>query len=50
MVDAPDVAMVGPIDKVREELDEKWRKTAMTTLLVSGTPDHLRTVAGLVNG
>src|SRR6478672_1668496 len=27
-----DVAMVGPLDKVREELDQKWRKTCMTTL------------------
>lgn len=45
-----DVAMVGPIDKVREELDQKWRKTAMTTLLANGTPDHLRVVADLVNG
>ena len=45
-----DVAMVGPIDKVREELDEKWRKTCMTTLLVSGDPDHLRTVTDLVRG
>ena len=45
-----DVAMVGPLDKVREELDQKWRKTSMTTLLVNGTPDHLRTVADLVNG
>ena len=45
-----DVAMVGPLDKIREELDEKWRKTAMTTLLVSGTPDHLRTVTDLVHG
>lgn len=45
-----DVAMVGPLDKIREELDEKWRKTAMTTLLVSGPPDHLRAVAELVKG
>lgn len=45
-----DVAMVGPLDKVREELDQKWRQTAMTTLLVNGTPDHLRVVATLVNG
>ncbi|MCU1358460.1 MAG: hmd [Acidimicrobiales bacterium] len=43
-----DVAMVGPLDKVREELDGKWRKTAMTTLLVNGTPDHLRVVTDLV--
>ncbi len=45
-----DVAMVGPIDKVRTELEEKWRNTAMTTLLVSGPPNHLRTVADLVHG
>lgn len=45
-----DVAMVGPLDKVREELDEKWRKTCMTTLLVSGTPEHLRVVTDLVRG
>jgi F420-dependent oxidoreductase-like protein len=45
-----DVAMVGPIEKVREELDQKWRKTCMTTLLVNGTPDHLRLVTDLVRG
>ncbi len=45
-----DVAMVGPLDKVREELDEKWRKTCMTTLLVSGPPDHLKAVTTLVRG
>ena len=45
-----DVAMVGPLDKVREELDEKWRKTTMTTLLVNGGPDHLRMVKDLVHG
>ncbi|HEX2578353.1 MAG TPA: LLM class F420-dependent oxidoreductase, partial [Aquihabitans sp.] len=45
-----DVAMVGPLAKVREELDEKWRKTAMTTLLVAGSPEHLRTVADLAAG
>lgn len=45
-----DVAMVGPLDKVREELDEKWRKTTMTTLLVNGDPNHLRMVKELVHG
>ena len=45
-----DVAMVGPLEKVREELDQKWRHTCMTTLLVNGTPEHLRTVADLVRG
>ena len=45
-----DVALVGPIDKIREEFDAKWRKVAMTTMLVSGAPDHLRQVADLVRG
>jgi F420-dependent oxidoreductase-like protein len=42
-----DVAMVGPADKIREELDV-WRKTCMTTLLVSGPPEQLRTIADIV--
>jgi len=45
-----DVAMVGPLAKVREELNEKWRKTCMTTLLVNGNPEHLRMVKDLVHG
>ena len=32
------------------DMDQKWRKTAMTTLLVNGGPDQLRLVADLVNG
>ena len=45
-----DVALVGPEDKIREELDGKWRKTAMTTMLVSGSPPDLRKIADLVCG
>jgi len=45
-----DVALVGPEDKIREELDGKWRKTAMTTMLVSGSPPDLRKIADLVRG
>ena len=45
-----DVALVGPEAKIREELDGKWRKTAMTTMLVSGSPPDLRTIADLVRG
>ncbi len=41
-----DVALVGPADKVRGEL-EAWRETVMTTMLVAGPPEHLRTVADL---
>jgi len=45
-----DVALVGPEDKIREELDGKWRKTALTTMLVSGSPPDLRKIADLVRG
>jgi F420-dependent oxidoreductase-like protein len=45
-----DVALVGPIEKVREEFEDRWRKVTMTTMLVSGSPDHLRLVADLVRG
>jgi alkanesulfonate monooxygenase SsuD/methylene tetrahydromethanopterin reductase-like flavin-dependent oxidoreductase (luciferase family) len=44
-----DVALVGPLDKIREEL-EVWRTTCMTTLLVSGGPDQLRVIKDLVEG
>ena len=39
--------MVGPAAKIKAELDV-WRKTCMTTLLVSGGPEQLRTIADLV--
>ncbi len=42
-----DVALVGPADKIRDEL-EAWRETVMTTLLVSGNPAQLRQIADLV--
>ena len=45
-----DVSLVGPIDKIREELNGRWRQTAMTTMLVSGNPDQLRTITDLVRG
>lgn len=45
-----DVALVGPRDKIREELDERWRPTAMTTMLVNGDPEHLRVITELVRG
>jgi hypothetical protein len=41
--------MVGPVDKIKEELDT-WRETCMTTLLVSGGPEQLRTITDLVRG
>jgi F420-dependent oxidoreductase-like protein len=41
-----DVALVGPPGKVRDEL-ERWSETCVTSLLVNGSPDHLRQVADL---
>jgi F420-dependent oxidoreductase-like protein len=44
-----DVALVGPADKVRDELD-RWSETCITSLLVNGSPDQLRRIADLVWG
>ena len=41
-----DVALVGPPAKVRDEL-ERWSETCVTSLLINGSPDHLRQVADL---
>jgi F420-dependent oxidoreductase-like protein len=43
-----DVALVGPLEKIRDELAE-WKRTCMTTLLVAGPPPLLRTMAELVS-
>jgi F420-dependent oxidoreductase-like protein len=42
-----DVALVGPREKVRDDL-EMWRESAVTTMLVSGDPNQLRSIAELV--
>jgi F420-dependent oxidoreductase-like protein len=44
-----DVALVGPIDKIRGELD-RWRDTCLTTMLVSGPPNVLGMYAELIAG
>lgn len=44
-----DVALVGPIDKIRGEL-ERWKETCLTTMLVSGPPAVLQTCAELIQG
>ena len=44
-----DVALVGPRDKVRDDL-EMWRESAVTTMIVSGGPEQLRDIAELVLG
>ena len=42
-----DLALVGPIEKVREELPA-WKSTCLTTMLVGGPPQMLEMVAKLV--
>lgn len=42
-----DVALVGPEDKIREDL-ERWRETCITSLLVAGAPHQMRQIADLV--
>src|SRR3954447_2221220 len=42
-----DVALVGPLEKIRDDL-EMWRESAVTTLNVSGPPEQLRAIAELV--
>jgi len=44
-----DVALVGPADKIRGELD-RWRDSCITTFLVSGPPAVLPSYAELVLG
>ncbi|HEY2318900.1 MAG TPA: LLM class F420-dependent oxidoreductase [Solirubrobacteraceae bacterium] len=43
------LTLIGPADKIRHDLDA-WRDSIVTTLLVSGDPATLRTIAGLVLG
>jgi F420-dependent oxidoreductase-like protein len=44
-----DVALVGPVDKIRADL-ERWRETCLTTFLVGGPPAVLRQIVELVQG
>ena len=44
-----DVALVGPMDKIRGEL-EQWKDTCITTFLLSGPPRALATYAELIGG
>jgi hypothetical protein len=44
-----DVALIGPIDKIRDDL-ARWKETCLTTVLLSGRPDQLEMLAELVNG
>jgi F420-dependent oxidoreductase-like protein len=44
-----DIALIGPIDKIRDDL-ARWRETCLTTVLLSGQADQLAMLADLVNG
>ncbi len=44
-----DVALVGPRDKIRDDL-AMWRESNVTTMIVSGGVDQLRDIAQLVLG
>ncbi len=44
-----DIALVGPVDKIRDDL-EAWRESRATTMLVNGDLATLRTMAELVLG
>ena len=44
-----DVALVGPLDKIRDEL-ERWKETCLTTMLVSGPAEVLPLYAELILG
>jgi len=43
-----DVALVGPKEKVLEELEARWMPTCLTTMLLSGPPELLREIAEAV--
>lgn len=42
-----DIALIGPVAKVRDEL-QRWRETVVTTLLVQGNAQQLRQIADVV--
>jgi alkanesulfonate monooxygenase SsuD/methylene tetrahydromethanopterin reductase-like flavin-dependent oxidoreductase (luciferase family) len=44
-----DVALVGPRDKIRDDL-AMWRDSAVTTMLVSGSRSQMRDIVELVRG
>ena len=44
-----DMSLIGPEDKIRDDL-EKWRESIVTTLLVAGDANTVRTAAELVHG
>ena len=41
------MALIGPADKIRDDL-ATWRESVVDTLIISGPPPLLRTMAELV--
>jgi len=48
-VEVEDVALIGSREKIRDDL-AMWRESAVTTMVVSGVTEQLRTIAELVLG
>jgi F420-dependent oxidoreductase-like protein len=44
-----DVALIGPIGKIKDELP-MWKETCLTTMMISGPPQMVQTAAELVLG
>jgi F420-dependent oxidoreductase-like protein len=44
-----DIALIGPIEKIRDDL-EAWRASRATTMLINGDPQTLRTLSDLIRG
>ncbi len=44
-----DIALVGPVDKIRDDL-ARWKETCLTTVLLNGRADQLAMLAELING
>jgi F420-dependent oxidoreductase-like protein len=44
-----DVALIGPREKIRDDV-EMWRESVVTTILVSGDVNQLRTISDIVLG
>jgi hypothetical protein len=44
-----DVALIGPIGKIKDELPA-WKETCLTTMMISGPPQMVQTAAELVLG
>jgi F420-dependent oxidoreductase-like protein len=44
-----DVALIGPLGKIKDEL-AAWKETCLTTMMVAGPPQMLKTAAELVLG